>query len=153
MERKRERRKHTKLESRGHAFPQFQARQDPRRSNSRPRVPALDTRPPTHTPPPPPSSAAGAPTPPAAAYLRSHTAAGSAQTGCVTTPAEKRRCTRGPRRQPRVPSSPAAGKSGRRCWEQLSMSLGAQLRPLLPAWGRPLFLRAPRGPQARRRAY
>ncbi|CAI9155717.1 unnamed protein product [Rangifer tarandus platyrhynchus] len=56
--------------------------------------------------PPQASRAAGAPTPPPAAYLGSHTAAGSAETGCVTTPVEKRRCTRGPRQ---VPSSPAAG--------------------------------------------
>ena len=50
--------------------------------------------------------------------------------------------------QSRVPSSPAASKSGQRCWEQLSVSLGVQLKPMLPAWGRPSFSQAPRGPQA-----
>ena len=103
----------------------------------------------THAPalqswhPDPPLVCRQGPLPPRASYLRSHMAAGSAQTGWVATPAEKRR--RGEVRASSRRLLPAPRQviwlTGR---ERLSVGLGAQLQPMLSRSGRPSSSGAPR---------
>lgn len=75
------------------------------------------------------------PPPPRASYLRSHVAAGSEQTGCVTAPAEKRRCGEVCASSRRF--LPAPHQIIRQSREWLSMGLEAQLGRVLPGTGRP----------------
>lgn len=99
-----ERRKRTELESCGCTFPQFQAQRSPRRSDYRP-APLLlrvgTRRPPSRVPPGP-----AAPT-----GLLPQVTHGSriCTDGLGDNSSREEAPRRGPRQQPRVPSSPAAG--------------------------------------------